>query len=262
MLEAMGVYAAESDRIARLHKDLSATIRAAQADDGYLNTFYQNPLNMAAGHKRFQTENRFEFYNFGHYTQAAIAHYRATGDRQLLDSAVRFADLIVENFADPGDLPYRKWKTVVNQKYEHPNHELAMVELYRQTGNRRYLDFARQTYEEYEFFGPKFEEIWGHAVQETLLYAGAADLYLETGDQDVRTTVDRLWRDMQRAKTVHHRRSRLAASRRIVRCGLLPAARELLPGNVRRHRTLLLESQDAAGDRKHGACGRDGTLAV
>jgi DUF1680 family protein len=195
-LEAMGVYAAESDRIARLHKDLSATIRAAQADDGYLNTFYQNPLNMAAGHKRFQTENRFEFYNFGHYTQAAIAHYRATGDRHLLDSAVRFADLIVENFADPGDLPYRKWKAVVNQKYEHPNHELAMVELYRQTGNHRYLDFARQTYEEYEFFGPKFEEIWGHAVQETLLYTGATDLYLETGDQDVRTTVDRLWRDM------------------------------------------------------------------
>lgn len=44
----MGVYAAESNRIARLHKDLSATIRAAQADDGYLNTFYQNPLSLGS----------------------------------------------------------------------------------------------------------------------------------------------------------------------------------------------------------------------
>jgi DUF1680 family protein len=199
-LEAMGIYAAESERIARLHKDLSATIRAAQAEDGYLNTYYQNPVNIEAGKKRFQAENRFEFYNFGHYTQAAIAHYRATGDRTLLDSAIRFADLIVAKFADPNDLPYRKWKAVVNQKYEHPNHELAMVDLYRQTGNRQYLDFARQTYEEYEFFGPKFEEIWGHAVQETLLYAGAVDLYLETGAKDVRATVNRLWRDM------HHRK--------------------------------------------------------
>jgi DUF1680 family protein len=199
-LEAMGIYAAESQRIAQLHKDLSATIRAAQADDGYLNTFYQNPVNVEAGKKRFQAENRFEFYNFGHYTQAAIAHYRATGDRTLLDSAIRFADLIVANFADPNDLPYRKWKAVVNQKYEHPNHELAMVDLYRQTGNRRYLDFARQTYEEYEFFGPKFKEIWGHAVQETLLYAGAVDLYLETGAKDVRAAVDRLWRDMHDRK--------------------------------------------------------------
>ncbi len=200
LLEAMGIYAAESDRIAKLHWDLSATIRAAQADDGYLNTFYQNPVIVAEGRRRFQIENRFEFYNFGHYTQAAIAHYRATGDRKLLDSAIQFADLIVDKFADPNDLPYRKWKAVVNQKYEHPNHELAMVEVYRHTGDRRYLDFARQTYREYEFCGPKFEEIWGHAVQETLLYAGAVDLYLETGADDVWVTVDRLWHDMQYRK--------------------------------------------------------------
>lgn len=123
LLEAMGVYAAESDLIARQHKELSDTILAAQAEDGYLNTYYDNPIVHSEGKRRFQSENRFEFYNFGHYAQAAIAHYRATGDRRLLDSAIGFADLIVERFANPNDLPYRKWKDRVNLKYEHPNPE-------------------------------------------------------------------------------------------------------------------------------------------
>lgn len=199
-LEAMGYYAAESDTITRLHKQLADTILAAQQPDGYLNTFFENPINKEKGRKRFQPRNRFEFYNFGHFTQAAIAHHHATGDRHLLDSAVRFADLIVDAFADPNDLPYDLYRGPVNQKYEHPNHELAMVELYRATGQTRYLDFVRQTLEEYEFFGPKFNEIWGHAVQETLLYAAATDLYLETGDRNLWQVIERLWSDMHDRK--------------------------------------------------------------
>jgi len=199
-LEAMGYYAAESDTIAGLHKRLADTILAAQQPDGYLNTFYENPINKEKGRKRFQPRNRFEFYNFGHFTQAAIAHYYATGDRRLLDGAVRFADLIIDAFADPNDLPYDLYRGPVNQKYEHPNHELAMVELYRATGDTRYLDFVRQTLDEYEFFGPKFNEIWGHAVQETLLCAGATDLYLETGDSKLWQVIQRLWTDMHDRK--------------------------------------------------------------
>ena len=199
-LEAMGYYAAESGKIADLLKELSNTILAAQQPDGYLNTFFENPANKQKGRRRFQPKNRFEFYNFGHFTQAAIAHYYATEDRRLLDGAVRFADLIVHSFADPRDLPYDLYRGPVNQKYEHPNHELAMVELYRATGDRRYLDFVRQTLEEYEFFGPKFDAIWGHAVQETLLYAGATDLYLETGERALWQVIERLWDDMHDRK--------------------------------------------------------------
>jgi uncharacterized protein len=200
-LEAMGIYAAESDAVAKLHEALSETIRSAQSPDGYLNTFYQNPLIVKSGRSpRFGRLNRFELYDFGHYTQAAIAHYRTTGDRKLLDSAIRFANLLVEKFADPADLPYQTYREQINLKYEHPNHELAMVELYRVTGDKRYLDFIRQTLEEYEFFGSKFSEIWGHAVQETLLYAGATDLYLETGEKDVWNVVEHLWADMHDRK--------------------------------------------------------------
>lgn len=200
LMEAMGYYAADSQPVARALAGLSGTVLAAQRPDGYLNTYYENPLVRKGGGKRFQPRNRFEFYNFGHFTQAAIAHWRAAGDRTLLDAAVRFADLIVERFADPNDLPYDTYQGPVNKKYEHPNHELAMVELWRATGDRRYLDFVRQTLEEYEFFGPKFTEIWGHAVQETLLYAGAADLYLETGAEGVWQVVTRLWQDMHERK--------------------------------------------------------------
>ncbi|MHC4402687.1 MAG: glycoside hydrolase family 127 protein [Planctomycetota bacterium] len=199
-LEALGYYAAESDALAELHRGLARTILAAQQPDGYLNTFFENERLKRKGRKRFQPLNRFELYNFGHFAQAAVAHYDSTGNRHLLDGAVRFANLLVERFADPNDLPYTTYRGPVNQKYEHPNHELAMVDLWRVTGNRRYLDFVRQTLDEYEFFGPKFNEIWGHAVQETLLCAGAADLYLETGDPEVWKVVCRLWNDVHDRK--------------------------------------------------------------
>jgi len=200
LMEAMGWYADDSRKIARALADVGDTVLAAQREDGYLNTFYDNPVQKRKGRKRFQPDNRFEFYDFGHFAQAAVAHWRTTGDDRLLKAAVRFADLIVRKFADPNDLPYTLYRGPVNQKYEHPNHELAMVDLYRVTGDRRYVDFVRQTLEEYGFFGPKFNEIWGHAVQETLLYAGAADLYLETGAEDVWQVVVRLWRDMHDRK--------------------------------------------------------------
>lgn len=196
-LEAMGWYAAESPKIAALHGQAARIVLSAQKPDGYLNTFYENPLKKRQGHGRFSPRNRFEFYNFGHFTQAAIAHWRSTGDKALLHGAIRFADLIVARFAAPNQLPYTLYRGIVNQKYEHPNHELALVELYRVTGDRRYLDLVKQTYVEYGYFGGEhFNEMWGHAVQENLLEAGAVDLYLETGDDKIWRIAARLWRDM------------------------------------------------------------------
>ncbi len=198
LMEAAGYYANSSEEVARTFGRLNRLVLATQCDDGYLNTYYENPLVKRGGGKRFQSLNRFEFYNFGHFTQAAIAWHRTTGDDAMLEAAIEFADLIVERFGAPNRLPYKLNQGPPNKKYEHPNHEMAMVELYRVTGDRRYLEFAKHTLDQYGFWD--FEEIYGHAVQETLLLTGGADVYLEYGRAAMLDTLTRLWDDMHRRK--------------------------------------------------------------
>lgn len=105
-------------------------IAAAQAGDGYLDSYYQ----VVAPNKRWtDLDLGHELYCAGHLFQAAVAYHRATGDTRLLSVATRFADHIDSVFgADkrpgaPG----------------HPEIEMALVELCRDTGERRYLDLAR-----------------------------------------------------------------------------------------------------------------------
>ncbi len=203
LMEAAGYYSADLQRddpkAAKTLADLNALVLKIQRKDGYLNTFYDNPLNKKNGKLPFQPLNRFEFYNFGHFTQAAIAWHRTSGDKKMLAAAVKFADLIDRSFAAPQLLPYtRNRDNRPNLKYEHPNHEMAMVELYRQTGDRRYLEFAKHTLDQYGFWD--FPEIWGHAVQETLLLCGGADVYLEYGKPAMMVALDRLWNDMRERK--------------------------------------------------------------
>lgn len=200
LIEAAGYYAAEKGPIRAVFTVVNDAILSAQSDDGYLNTYYDNPLIKAKNQdNRFKPTNRFEFYNFAHLTQAAIAWYRSTGDRKLLDGMIKFADLICDKFPAPKLLPYtRNRDNRPNLKYEHPNHEMAMVELYRVTGNKRYLDFARHTLDQYGFWD--FEEVWGHAVQETLLLAGGADVYLESGEPAMLTQLEKMWRDVRERK--------------------------------------------------------------
>ena len=200
LVEAAGYYAARSDKIARIFAGTNDDILSAQSDDGYLNTFYDNPLRKRRNpNNRFLANNRFEFYDFGHFTQGAIAWYRTTGDRTLLDAATRFADLICKKFSAPKTLPYtRNRNNRPNLKYEHPNHEMAMVELYRITGDRRYLQFAQHTLGQYGFW--KFEEIWGHAVQETLLLCGGTDIYMEYGRPEMLRQLEKMWRDVHGRK--------------------------------------------------------------
>jgi uncharacterized protein len=205
--EAVGFALQSSD-----HPELRATtvamirdVVAAQEPSGYLNTYYQNdrePLRML-----YDTQTTgHELYCLGHMLQGAIALYRATGDRTLLDAGIRFVDgFLLPNYG-PG----------VNQKgivAGHPEIEMSLVELYRTTGKRAYLDLAgyilhgderiplRPQQITYMFCGVPFTSrthLEGHAVRAMYACCGATDYYLETGDPAYWNTLNTLWEDLTR----------------------------------------------------------------
>lgn len=122
--------------LAKKIDDLIAIIAAAQAPDGYLYTPREvDPEHPAdgAGPERWSWLNTsHELYDQGHMIEAAVAHYSATGQRNFLDVAINSADLICRTFGPEGihDFP------------GHEEIEIALVKLYRVTGDRKYLDEA------------------------------------------------------------------------------------------------------------------------
>jgi DUF1680 family protein len=179
---------------------------AVQEPNGYLNTYYQGdhkPLRM-----QVQTQTTgHELYNVGHMLQGAIAYYRATGDRKLLDAGVRFVnEFLLPNYGPDPKLP------IVSG---HPVMEMALVELFRTDGDKRHLDLAgyilqgdkRLNLPEYRtiymYSGTPFTErtkLEGHAVRAMYACSGATDYYMETGDEAYLSALTRLWTDMTQTK--------------------------------------------------------------
>lgn len=170
-------------------------IAAAQSPDGYLNTYFT--FERAA--ERFTNlAQMHELYCAGHLIQAAVAHHRATGERRLLQVATRLADHICATFG-----PQARLGTDGHEEIE-----LALVELYRETGNRTYLDRAgffldmrgRQppvlngsVYLQDHLPVRVQREIVGHAVRATYLACGMADVYAETGEAALLEALEALW---------------------------------------------------------------------
>jgi uncharacterized protein len=183
---------------------LTVDILAAQEPSGYLNTYYVDERK----EKRFSEMYRsHELYCLGHLLQAAIAYYRATGNRKLLDGGIRYANFMVENFG-PAKRPALTG---------HPEFEMALVELYRTTGERKYLDFAGYLFSgvererlhltdgqiQYLFSGVPFTsrtQFEGHAVRAMYASSGATDYFAETGDPAYWNTLDGLWKDLVHRK--------------------------------------------------------------
>ncbi len=206
--EAAGFALQSGDRpeLRAAAEKMIAEVVAVQEPNGYLNTYYQDDHKSQRMLKQTQTTGH-ELYNIGHMLQGAIAFYRATGDRVLLDAGIRFVD----DFLIPNYGPAPKQAIVSG----HPEIELALVELYRITGDKRQLELAGyilggderlqlpEGRTNYMFSGTPFTartKLEGHAVRAMYACCGATDYYMETGDPAYWKTLNTLWNDMTSTK--------------------------------------------------------------
>ncbi|MDH7568643.1 MAG: glycoside hydrolase family 127 protein [Armatimonadota bacterium] len=193
--------------------EVVALIASAQQPDGYLNVHF----TVVEPEKRWTNlRDWHELYCAGHLMEAAVAHYQATGKRTLLNALCRYADYIGTVFG-----------TGPGQKRGYPGHEeieLALVKLFRVTGERRYLELSRYFVEERgrqphyfdqearargedpaRFHGRDYRynqshlpvreqtEVVGHAVRAMYLYCAMADLAGELNDPTLLRACERLW---------------------------------------------------------------------
>ena len=196
----------------------------AQAPDGYLNCWY---LGREPDRRWTNLRDNHELYNAGHMLEGAIAYYETTGRRRWLDIMERYVEHIRQTFG-PGPGQKRGY-------CGHQEIEIALVKLYRLTGERKHLDLAayfidergRQPHyfdierEERERRGLEAQQryvqgdyeysqshlpvreqtkVVGHAVRAMYMYAAMADLAAELDDPDLKRACETLWSDVMDTK--------------------------------------------------------------
>lgn len=170
-------------------------IARAQDKDGYISTNIQ-----VRGDKRFEKPIHHEWYNMGHLLTAAALHHRITGKSNFLEIANKVCDFGFEMFANH------------NKEMAHfpinPSIIMGAVEMYRETGKTNQLELAKMVIDirgkypdgtdNWQDKTPLREEkeVMGHAVWFTYLYAGATDVFMETGDTTLISALDFLWHDL------------------------------------------------------------------
>ena len=198
--------------------ELIAIVARAQEPDGYLySARTADPAHPApgAGPERWSWESTsHELYNQGHLYEAAVAHFQATGKRTLLNVAIKSADLVCKVFGPDGrrDAP------------GHEEVELALVKLYRVTGDRKYLDEAKffldqrghahtdpphqfppgDPFDIYNSLAYRQDDVplvdltkaEGHAVRATYLYNAMTDVATLDDQRAFGAAVDRVWTDV------------------------------------------------------------------
>ncbi|MBS1654217.1 MAG: glycoside hydrolase family 127 protein [Bacteroidetes bacterium] len=200
-LEAVAaMYAATKDpKLDAWMDEAIAVIAKAQKPDGYIYTKNIIEQKKNGDEKMFDDKLSFEAYNFGHLMTAACVHYRATGKTSLLEIAKKAADFLIGfyNTATP-----EQARNAIC-----PSHYMGLTELYRTTGDKKYLDLVnhlidiRGTVEGTDDNSDRapfrdMNKVVGHAVRANYLFAGAADVYAETGDKTLMNTLDKMWDDV------------------------------------------------------------------
>lgn len=200
------VYATTKDENLGQQMDrIIEVIGNAQRQDGYMHT----PVVIAGRQQPSETaefRNRldFETYNMGHLMTCACVHYRATGKTSLLRIAQRAADFLYAT--------YKRSPDEIANNAICPSHYMGVVELYRTVRDPRYLELAKglidirdrveegTDHNQDRITFRQQRQAVGHAVRANYLYAGAADLYAETGDESLLTALEAIWRDVAHRK--------------------------------------------------------------
>ena len=180
-------------------------IGQAQRADGYLHT----PVLIANRNgdmtvKPFGDRFNFEMYNMGHLMTAACVHHDVTAKDNLLAIARKAADFLDEAYRNP--TPEQAGHAIC------PSHYMGMLDLYRATGEPRYLNLVQRLIQMRDQivdggddnqdrlpFTQQNEAV-GHAVRATYLYAGIADLYAETGDKELLKPLTAIWNNLVEKK--------------------------------------------------------------
>lgn len=176
-------------------------IGKSQQTDGYLFT----PVIIARDRngqdvQPFQDPVGFEMYNFGHLMTAGCIHYEATGKKSLLDMAIRAGDYLCDVFRDP--TPEQAVHSIC------PSHYMGLIDLYRMTGQSRYLDLVKTLVRMRDLIDEGTDdnqtrvlikeqtEAVGHAVRANYLYAGLVDVCTETEDRALFELIEKVWEDV------------------------------------------------------------------
>mgnify|MGYP000366362908 FL=1 len=215
------VYAVNKDpELEKIMDRVIDLIAKAQRPDGYLHTPVviaemnkkalqdEEKENETIGTKvgtskdgRFGNPLNFEAYNMGHLITAGIIHHRATGKTTLLNCAISAADCLYDFYMNPSADALHKGVIC-------PSHYMAITEIYRETGNPKYLELSKQLINIRDSvkngtddnqdripFRQQYKAM-GHSVRANYLYAGVADLYTEDGEAQLKKNLDSIWNDI------------------------------------------------------------------
>jgi DUF1680 family protein len=196
-LEAAASTLAQDDdaQIRSMIEQAATDIAAAQQEDGFLHTYF----TLHPEKERWENlRDMHQLYCMGHFIQAAVAHFRSTGDEILLNVARRLVDCIEREFG---------WGKR-EQTDGHEEIELALIELYRATQEPRYLNLAQffldvrgkgsiggSNYYQDHVPLRELDRMTGHAVRALYYAAGATDLFLETGEDAVWQALEAQWKN-------------------------------------------------------------------